>query len=156
MATSRVLHSLLVGICCLASAALAQAQIFGPRTPSSPPSVQQTSANLETSQPNSTQRSWWPSIPLPKITMPKVTMPTMSTVIGPVKSGYGKVAAGTRKAWEGTKEMLTFGQARESSTSAHRAAKKKPSFWQRLVGSEPEPAGPQTVAEWMAQPRLDP
>lgn len=94
----------------------------------------------------------WPSIPLPKITLPTVTMPDMSVITAPVKSGYGKVSEGTRRAWEGTKEMFTFGQG--NSAPAARS-QPQPSFWKRMFTSEPEKNdGPQTVGEWMAQPRL--
>ena len=101
------------------------------------------------------RQSSWPSIPMPKITMPKVSMPDMSTFTNPVKSGYQKVTLGTKKAWEGTKEMFTFGG--ESSPAPQNASPEKQGFWSRMFSSEPEPpSGPQTVGEWMAQPRLDP
>lgn len=96
----------------------------------------------------------WPSIPLPRITMPKIYMPDMSAITTPVKAGYGKVAEGTKKAWEGAKEIFTFG--RDNSTSAAQTQPKE-SIWKRMFSSEPEKNdGPQTVGEWMAQPRLDP
>ena len=96
----------------------------------------------------------WPSIPLPRVTMPKVTMPDMSLVTTPIKSGYSKVTAGTKKAWEGTKEIFTFG--RGDSQAAARPQNNE-SIWKRMFTSEPDKKdGPQTVAEWMAQPRLEP
>jgi hypothetical protein len=96
----------------------------------------------------------WPSIPLPKISMPKISMPDMSVITTPVKAGFGKVTDGTRKAWEGTKEIFTFGKG--DSAAATRSQPKE-SFWKRMFTSEPDKNdGPQTVGEWMAQPRLDP
>jgi hypothetical protein len=83
-------------------------------------------------------------------------MPDMSVVTGPVKSGYSKVTTGTKKAWEGTKEMFTFGDNESSSQTAANAQPKE-GFWSRMFSKEPEkPSGPQTVGEWMSQPRLDP
>ncbi|MDZ4658643.1 MAG: hypothetical protein SH868_13790 [Bythopirellula sp.] len=96
----------------------------------------------------------WPSIPMPKITMPKISMPDMSAITAPVKSGYSKVTAGTKNAWEGTKEMLTFGKG---DSAAQAGSQPKQGFWSKLFPSEPaKPDGPQTVGEWMSQPRLDP
>jgi hypothetical protein len=96
----------------------------------------------------------WPSIPLPKITMPKISMPDMSVITTPMKAGYGKVTEGTKKAWEGTKEIFTFGKG---DTAAVSHSQPKESIWKRMFSSEPDKNdGPQTVGEWMAQPRLDP
>ncbi|QEG36629.1 hypothetical protein [Bythopirellula goksoeyrii] len=103
------------------------------------------------------RQTGWPSIPLPKITMPKVSMPDMSSITGPVKSGYQKVSTGTAKAWEGTKEMFTFGGEESPASSSRQSAQQKQGFWSKLFTAEPEPSsGPQTVGEWMSQPRLDP
>ena len=102
------------------------------------------------------EQTGWPSLPLPKITMPrltmpKVSMPDMGTVTKPVKASFGKISSGTKKAWEGTKEIFTFGGHKEPQP-----AESNQGFWKRLFSSEPEqPSGPQTVGEWMAQPRLD-
>ena len=56
--------------------------------------------------------------------------------------------------------MFTFGGSKPAEQSAaHSNAAKQPSFFQRMFGGEakkPEPQGPQTVAEFMKQPRLDP
>lgn len=99
----------------------------------------------------------WPSIPLPKISMPKIWMPDMSPITGPVKSGFHKVSIGTKKAWEGTKEMFTFGGDESTQAVSRQTAQQKPGFWSRMFSSKPDPSsGPQTVGEWMAQPRLDP
>jgi hypothetical protein len=86
--------------------------------------------------------------------MPKISMPDMSVITTPVKAGYGKVADGTKKAWEGTKEIFTFGKDSSASTSQ---SQPKESMWKRMFSSEPDKNdGPQTVGEWMSQPRLDP
>ena len=101
-----------------------------------------------------------PKITMPQVTMPKVSMPTisqesMAKAFAPINAGAQKVSNGTRKAWEGTKQMLTFGQKPDTTRSPHINRKKKPSMWQRLfTPKEPEP--PRTVAEWMAQPRPKP
>ena len=47
---------------------------------------------------------------MPKITMPKIEMPKMpADPLAPVKASARKVSDGTKKAWEGTKELFTFG-----------------------------------------------
>ncbi len=98
-----------------------------------------------------------PKITMPKLTMPQMAMPSMDAMTGPFKSGLGKVTSGTKKAWEGTKEMFTFGQNQStSSTGRNVAGEQKPSFWNRLLAKQPEPRGPQTVGEFMSQPRLNP
>ena len=138
-----IAHSSLVLICTVALSGDSGAQIFdGDQTQGSgsvkvDPEVKQTG---------------WPSIPLPKITMPTITMPDMSVITTPVKTSYGKVTDGTKKAWEGTKEIFTFGKGTATAT-AH--SQPKEGFWKRMFSSEPEKNdGPQTVGEWMAQPRL--
>lgn len=136
-----VSHSSLVLICMIAFCANSHAQLLGGggSTVKADPAVKQAS---------------WPSIPLPKITMPKVSMPDMSVVTTPVKAGYSKVAEGSKKAWEGTKEIFTFGNG--NSAPAARSQPKE-SIWKRMFSSEPDKKdGPQTVGEWMAQPRLEP
>lgn len=103
------------------------------------------------------QQTAWPSIPLPKITMPKVSMPDMSLITTPVKAGFGKITSGTKKAWEGTKEIFTFGKGDSNPSAGPQDSQPKKSFWGKIFSSEPEPQdGPQTVGEWMSQPRLDP
>lgn len=94
-------------------------------------------------------------IPMPKLTMPKLTMPDMSSVTAPFKSGYNKVSAGTKSAWEGTKEMFSFGGG--SNAQQANNSQPKPGLWERLTAPDPpKNDGPQTVGEWMSQPRLDP
>jgi len=134
-----------------------QAQIFDSPTPQPNANVQQAGGQMSTPQTGEVQQTAWSGIPMPrftmpKVTMPKMTMPSMASVIAPVKSSFGKVTAGTKKVWEGTKEIFTFGKQK----SAMNPARKKPSFWSRLLTPAPEPSGPQTVGEWMSQPRLNP
>lgn len=145
-----ILRLLLVFTLACSFSASARAQIFGGDSGTSqlnPAPVKQDSEVKQTS---------WPSLPLPKITMPKISMPDMSTVTAPFKSGYSKVTAGTKSAWEGTKEMFSFGKNDASAAKAQAGGQEKQGFWQRLISNEPEkPDGPQTVGEWMSQPRLD-
>jgi hypothetical protein len=115
----------------------------------------------------------WPTIPMPKLTMPKVTMPKLTmpqwslpkwptnsdgiaaSPFAPISAGASKVKAGTVKAWEGTKEIFSFGSKDDATQPrAPSTDQSQPSFWQRMTGQQPEPTGPQTVAEWMSQPRL--
>ena len=105
-----------------------------------------------------------PKVTMPKLTMPKIEMPKMpADPLAPFKAGARKVGEGTKKAWEGTKEIFTFGGEEKKSADAGstrfapHAKPEQPSLWKRLTTSAPaEPEGPQTVAEFMAQPRLDP
>lgn len=101
------------------------------------------------------KQAGWGGIPLPKLTMPKLTMPDMSSVTAPFKSGYNKVTAGTKSAWEGTKEMFSFGGG--SNAQQTNSSQPKQGLWERLTTPDPpKNDGPQTVGEWMSQPRLDP
>jgi hypothetical protein len=53
-----------------------------------------------------------PKVTMPKLTMPKIEMPKMpEDPLMPFKAGARKVSDGTKKAWEGTKEIFTFGSA---------------------------------------------
>lgn len=105
------------------------------------------------------QQTGWgipmPKITMPKITMPKIEMPKMDTVTGPFKSGFAKMSTGSKKAIDGAKEMLSFGR-NQSPQTVGRAPQKKPSLWQKLTARKSEPQVPQTVGEFMSQPRLDP
>ena len=105
----------------------------------------------------------WPSITLPKVTMPKVNMPKWPTnpdgsavsPFAPISAGATKVSEGTKKAWEGAKEMFSFGGSSETTRRvAPTNSTAEPTFWQRMIGKQPEPEGPQTVAEFMSQPRV--
>lgn len=137
------------------------AQVFDPPTAKSNVGVQQAGGPASMPQSGAVEQTGWgipmPKITMPKITMPKITMPSMATVTGPFKSGFGKVSLGTRKAWEGTKEMFSFGKNRTTSTTRPATnSQQQPSFWHRLLAREPEPQVPQTVGEFMRQSRLDP
>jgi hypothetical protein len=171
MTISRTL--LVVAICLLvcAQTAVVEAQILNASMPNSTEGVQPAVASAETeSEDDGFMPASWPSIPLPTITMPKLTMPKLSmpkwpthpdgtyySPWTPITAGASKISAGTKKVWEGTKEMFSFGAKDEvSQPRLPAAAQAQPSFWQRMTGHEPEPTGPQTVAEWMSQPRLDP
>ena len=117
---------------------------------------------------------FWSAIKMPKVTMPKISMPKVSFPSWPkdengiakspfqpitagMKSGVSKISSGTKKAWEGTKELFTFGGDEKASAAASsQQPSERVSVWDRIRGKEPEPAGPQTVAEWMSQPRINP
>jgi hypothetical protein len=132
-----------------------EAQIFNgsPPTAEEQPTVGGTPQMRQDSE---VKQTAWPSIPLPKISMPSISMPDMSAITAPVKSGYSKMATGTKKVWEGTKEMFTFGKNdAPTQTVARTSAQSEPGFWERLTSPAPKKDGPQTVGEWMAQPRLD-
>jgi hypothetical protein len=94
---------------------------------------------------------------MPKITMPKIEMPKMpADPLAPVKASARKIGDGSRKAWEGTKELFTFGGGKTPSQPTERVASRpdQPSLWSRMFGgAEPQQREPQTVADWMAQPR---
>ena len=95
----------------------------------------------------------WPKITMPKVTMPKVKMPDMSKVFSPISSGFKKVSSGTKKAWEGTKEMFSSGKVEPAPVTSQPT---KQSFWQKLTTRSKKTDTPQTVGEFMAQPRLNP
>ena len=169
---------LAVAVCFLvaAQAVVVEAQILNASLPTSQDGVQPAGGNAGVgSEDDAVQSASWPSIPLPKLTMPKPSLPKLSmpklslpkwpanadgssvSPLAPVTAGANKVSTGAKKAWEGTKEMFSFGAKDEITQPRMPAASQpQPSFWQRLTGREPEPSGPQTVAEWMSQPRIDP
>lgn len=133
--------------------------------------VQQASGNVGAAPESGSilPASWlglqMPRVSMPKVTMPKITMPKWPTgqdgkaisPFAPLTAGFSKVSLGAKKAWEGTMEMFTFGSGNNVSQPRPRATSQpKPSFWQRMFSSAPEPDGPQTVSEWMSQQRLDP
>lgn len=130
-----------------------KAQIFDQSLSEAQTEVIHEASHVKTQeQIDDTETSGWRAVPLPTITLPKVTMPSMESVVKPFRSGYDKVARGTRTAWDGTKEIFSFGP---SSRSPKQQSQQQP-FWRRMFVSEPEPTGPQTIAEFMSQPRLDP
>ena len=106
------------------------------------------------------QTAGW-GLPMPKLTMPQITMPqmalpSMASVTGPFKASFGKVTAGSKKAWEGTREIFSFGQ-NKTAVRGRASGQQQPSFLQRLLTPKPKESNiPQTVGEFMRQPRLDP
>ena len=163
MKTSRrILLSVLIPVVVLSLVEPGTGQVFKSK-PAAAESTQQTIGGApQMHQDQAVQQTGgWPSLPLPKISMPKIPMPKIampdfSPITSPIKSGFGKVSSGTKNAWEGTKEMFTFGNGETHQTEAPPAKPTKQGFWGRLFSPEPEkPDGPQTVAEWMAQPRVD-
>jgi hypothetical protein len=132
---------------------------FGPSARAANSTSAESSAAAATEETTPTPSPWgW--LQMPKVTMPKITMPKMpADPLAPVKTSAKKVSDGTKKAWEGTKEIFTLGGGGTTQTAARPSgsSKAQPSFWKRLFGGEQkkEPEGPQTVAEWMAQPRID-
>lgn len=98
----------------------------------------------------------WSWLKKPSITMPKITFPKMpADPLAPVKNSAKKVQNGAKTAWEGTKELFTFGGSKESQPAA-RVASKEPSLWEKMFGDKKqEPEGPQSVTEWMSQPRVE-
>jgi hypothetical protein len=96
-----------------------------------------------------------PKVTMPKVTMPKISMPKMpADPLAPIKSSAAKVTDGTKKAWEGTKEMFTGG-SKTANTHAASKTGEQPSIWKRMFGGEEEPQPPQTVADFMAQKRVE-
>lgn len=103
-----------------------------------------------------------PTVTMPKLTMPKITMPKMpADPMAPFRTSAKKVGDGAKRAWEGTKELFTFGGAKEAEEPAARVASngEAPTTMQRLFGGgakeEPVDEGPRTIGEWMSQPRVD-
>jgi hypothetical protein len=71
--------------------------------------------------------------------------------------GVRRVGDSTRAAWDKTVDALTPGDnARRTSSRVARRDMERP-WWKRMFAVEdPQPQGPQTVTEWMAQERVDP
>jgi hypothetical protein len=132
-----------------------QAGLYG-SSGDKPTAAMPPASSSQVHQDSQVQQTGWPSLPLPKISMPKVSMPDMSPITRPVKSGYGKIASGTKHAWDGTKEMFSFGKGNNQPAGQTSQSQEKPGFWSRIFSKEPEePKGPQTVAEWMSLPRVE-
>jgi hypothetical protein len=158
---------LLVVVCLLFvnQTVIADAQVINASLPDASPGAEPAAGSAEV-EPGShgILPASWPSIPMPTITMPKITMPkwpthadgTYVSPFAPITAGAKMVSTGTRKMWEGTKSIFTFDSQQQTSQPHLPNQNQKPSFWQRVTGQEPEPSGPQTVAEWMSQPRLNP
>ncbi len=121
-------------------------------------------------EPSGVKQTNWYTLPMPKITMPKIEMPRFSmpsfgasggessadkpSMFAPLTAGAHKVSDGSKKAWEGAKDMFSFGRGHSDQKAPKPASNKGPSLWERMFTPK-EPEGPRTVAEWMAQPRLD-
>ncbi len=110
-----------------------------------------------TAEPASTPWGW---MKLPSITMPKITMPKMpADPLAPIKTSARKVGDGSKRAWEGTKEIFTFGGSKNEVPAERMASNgDAPSAWSRMFGGgeKAKPAeGPATVGEWMSQSRVE-
>jgi hypothetical protein len=82
--------------------------------------------------------------------------PAKPSPLQAARNGARRVADGTRAAWHKTVDVLTPGESTAASSDLARSDAQLP-FWKRMFAAdEPEPQGPRTVAEWMAQDRLDP
>jgi hypothetical protein len=103
-------------------------------------------------------QSPWGWLKAPNITMPKLSFPKMpADPLSPIKTSAHKVSDGAKKAWEGTKEIFTFGgSTSEQPTVRTASAQEAPSLWERMFGPKAEPKPqPGTVAEFMKQPRVE-
>lgn len=151
----KCLSKLAFAVLLIGQATSVHAQVYNPAAPQAPAGVQ-TAGGANAPTAGAVEQTGW-GIPLPKITMPKITMPNMQSVTGPIKSGFGKVSAGSKKALEGAKEMFSFAKRPATSAQGTRSTgQQKQSIWKRLITRQPEPQVPQTVGEFMSQPRLDP
>jgi hypothetical protein len=145
---------LLVSAAVLLMAAGAEAAAADP-SPNTPTKSAVSSDITPTEAP---AQSPWGWLKTPSITMPKLSFPKMpADPLAPVKNSAHKVSDGAKKAWEGTKEMFTFGGSKTADAPAARTANAQdaPSLWQRMFGpkQEEKQPGPKSVAEWMQQPR---
>lgn len=93
----------------------------------------------------------WPQVTLPSVAFPKFDRSMASQVFAPVKSGVSKISAGSRRAWDGAKDIFSFafGGANDEPRVASRQT---PSMWERMFGS-PRDDGPQTIGEFMSGTR---
>ena len=119
--------------------------------------AEQTASDIT---PTEETASPWGWLKMPTLTMPKLSMPKMpADPLAPIKTSARKVGEGGKKAWEGTKEIFTFGGSKpQPATPRVASAAQPPSMWQRMFGGakeEPKEQGPQTVAEFMKQPRVE-
>jgi hypothetical protein len=159
---------------------LASAQVLDPPSGDAAKSVgvvtAQASGKASEDSSGVKQASWY-SLPMPKIMLPKIEMPSFSmpsfwasgdassadkpSIFAPLTTGAQKISDGSKRAWDGAKDMFSFGRGQSDSQTSSTAsqkvenAKKGPSLWDRMFTPK-EPEGPRTVAEWMSQPRLDP
>ena len=142
------------------------AQVLGTEAEQAPTAVQQ--AGTTEGDLGVVKQTSWPSIPLPKLTMPQITLPRLwpseeddrPALLSPFVAGATKISEGTKKAWEGAKEIFSVGNGKTAASSPAPAAEPKPSIWKRLIGRAPEKEtandGPKTVGEFMSQKRLTP
>jgi len=143
------------------------AQIINAPNPSSGNTVTQATGDFDNTElSGGVKQTAWPSIPWPTITMPKITMPKLPplwpsdsnsdspALLQPFVVGYSKVTAGGKKAWEGTKDLFSVFQSKAAlKTTTQNSSKPKTSIWQRLTTRKQKPQTPQTVGEFMRQPR---
>jgi len=145
---------LVFGLSVIGPRSVLHAQVLDPPTVQPTAGVQQAGGPVGAPAGAVEQAGW--GLSMPKLTMPQVTIPSMDMLTGPFKAGFSKVTSGTKKAWEGTKEMFSFGQKPTASKArGRRGAQQQPSFWQRLLVRESTSQVPQTVGEFMSQPRVD-
>jgi hypothetical protein len=123
----------------------------------------------------------WPRIHMPEVSLPRPRLPrpqlwprqsqveeTRNAWVGKsldperptpleaARTGARRVADSTRTAWHKTVDVLTPGEPAANDAFLARS-EPRPPLWRRLFGAEePQPQGPRTVTEWMAQDRLDP
>jgi hypothetical protein len=123
----------------------------------------------------------WPQFHMPQVTFPKPQMPRLwpkrkqvdaarnawveksqdparPSPLQAVADGARRVGDSTRAAWHKTVDSLTPGEPARTVDNPQLASRdSQPPLWKRMFGiNQPEPEGPRTVTEWMAQERLDP
>jgi hypothetical protein len=149
----KVARLLLLGAVFAAAAVAGWESAYGQASGASTPAA---SDITPTAEPASGAWGW---LKKPSLTMPKLSFPKMpSDPLAPVKTSARKVGDGAKKAWEGTKEIFTLGGSKKNEQSAARVATagEAPSVWDRMFGGgEEEHQGPETVGEWMSQPRVE-
>ena len=83
--------------------------------------------------------------------------PARPSPLQAVRQGARRVGDSTRSALRKTVDVLTPGDDSNSESSRIARRETRPPFWKRMFTTEePQPEGPRTVTEWMAQDRLDP
>ena len=124
----------------------------------------------------------WPEFHMPEVSIPKPQLPRLwpkreqvdtarnawvekspnparPSPLQAVSDGVRRVGDSTRTAWRKTVDAVTPGEPAPSVGAPPQVARRnqQPPLWKRMFGIEaPEPQGPRTVTEWMAQERLDP
>ncbi len=140
------------------SVSVLHAQVFSP--PTAPPGVgvQQAGGADSVGAAGAVKQTAWgipmPTLTMPKLSMPQMAMPNLGAVTGPFKSSLSKVTSGSQKAWEGTKEIFSFGKKKSAASARRQSGGQQPSFWQRLLVRESQQtSAPRTVGEFMRQPK---